>query len=298
MKKISDIGEFGFIDLIKKQIGSSSIIKGIGDDTAVVNFSADKYLLLTTDMLVEGVHFTRAMSAKAIGHKAIGCNISDIAAMGGLPKYAVVSIGLSGNLSIKFATDIYAGMNQLAKKFGVVIVGGDTVKSSKLIINVALTGEVKKDKVVLRSGAKKGDQIFVTGALGKSFSSGRHLTFTPRLLPSQYLVKHFKPTAMIDISDGLAADLGHVLEESNVGAIIDEKCIPRHQGASFNNALHDGEDFELLFTLSRAQAQRLKSKKDFKFYHIGEITSDKNKLRLIDKFGQSRILGQKGFVHF
>jgi thiamine-monophosphate kinase len=248
--KLSDLGEFGLIERIKKQAGSfPSGIKGIGDDTAVVPLSSTKHLLLTTDMLLEGVHFTLKMPAAAIGHKAIASSISDIAAMGGVPKYAVVSLGVPASVSWPVVSKIYQGMQRTAKKFGVGIVGGDTVKSKKIIINVALTGEVKKSEVIYRSGAHVGDQVFVTGPLGKSLLSGWHLCFNPRAIEAQYLVKKYKPTAMIDISDGVIADLGHILSESRVGAVIDEDLIPKRRGAQLKEALYDGEDFELLFTL-------------------------------------------------
>ncbi len=296
---LSQIGEFGFIDLIRSQMKLSPlVIKGIGDDAALVQSPKGKMLVLTTDMLVEGVHFTKDMPPEGIGHKALGCNISDIAAMGGVPLYALVSLGISGKIPVSFIKKIYEGMEQLARRYGVSIVGGDTVKSDKMIINVALIGEVNPGQAVLRSGAKVGDWIFVTGPLGKSLSSQGHLKFIPRLKESQYLIKHFPPTAMIDVSDGLAADLGHILEESHVGAILDEAKIPRRFKASLRNVLYDGEDFELVFTLPPSRAERLlKASHPFKFYGIGEIVKG-TALQLKNKKGQCRVLSKKGFVHF
>ena len=298
---LSTIGEFGLIDLLKKKIKiSRRVIQGIGDDTAVVSFDSQKYLLLTTDMLTEGVHFTKKMPAFWIGHKALACNLSDIAAMGGWPRYALVSLGIPASLSVDFVKDLYIGMEKLARKFGVSIVGGDTNKSGKIVINVALAGEVKKKDLVLRQGAREGDQIFVTGALGRSFKSGRHLKFMPRLLEARYLVENFKLTSMIDISDGLAADLGHILEASSVGARLWENQIPRRAKAALPDALYDGEDFELIFTLPRAEADRLfKSKNSkFLFYPIGEIVSFQEGLKLITKQGKIVSLKKKGFAHF
>ncbi|HLD70101.1 MAG TPA: thiamine-phosphate kinase [Candidatus Omnitrophota bacterium] len=156
--KISQIGEFGFIDLIRKNAPQTKdVVKGIGDDAAVLSVGGSCHQLFTTDMLLEDVHFTREANPRAIGHKALACNISDIAAMGGLPSSAVVSIGLPGDLEIDFVKEIYRGMNVLAKRFKVAIVGGDTVKSKKIIINVALLGWVKKQELVTRSGARRGD---------------------------------------------------------------------------------------------------------------------------------------------
>ena len=299
-KKISDLGEFGFIELIKKNMAIfGSVIKGIGDDAAVVSSVKNKEILLTTDMLLEGVHFTLKMPASGIGHKAMAVNISDIAAMGGLPRYALVSLGVPQNFSWKILSAIYQGMNNTALKFGVSIVGGDTIKSDKLIINVAMVGVADKNKIVLRSGAKPKDKIFVTGLLGNSLKSGRHLTFTPRMKESQYLIKNFKPTSMIDISDGIIGDLGHIIKESHAGAILYENAIPRHKGATLKNALYDGEDFELLFTLPARESQKLKAvKTPFHFYEIGEITEDKGKMLLLDKKSILKNIHQKGYTHF
>ncbi len=294
--KISKLGEFGLIELLKKYKGSGApVIKGIGDDTAVVPLNARRVLLLTTDMLMEDVHFTRRMPPRSIGRKALACSISDIAAMGGVPRYALVSLGVPGNLSWAFVRDLYNGMDVLARKFGVAIVGGDTIKSKKIVVNVALTGEAGKDEVVYRGGARPGDQIFVTGPLGKSLSTGWHLKFIPRIKEAQYLVRHVKPTSMIDISDGLAADLGHILEESKVGAVLDEKRIPRRVGASLRQALYDGEDFELLFTVSSRKAVLLKGQK---FYPIGEIVPRTEGLALRTKSGKLTKISPRGYTHF
>lgn len=301
MKALSKLGEFGLIDLIRRMVNEGKgVIKGIGDDTAVLSYNARKHLLFTTDMLAEGVHFTRAMGGRSIGYKALACNISDIAAMGGCPTFAVISLGVPPNLEVGFALDIYKGMNILAKKFKVAIVGGDTIKSAKIIINVALLGEVIKHRLVTRAGAKIGDMIFITGPLGRSLQTGKHICFTPRLKESQYLVKNFKPTAMIDISDGLAADLGHILEESRGGAVIHGAQVPRNKNASLDQALFDGEDFELLFTLPRTQGQRLLKTRHnpFRFYPIGEIVHRNQGLSLLDPKGRKRNLLSKGFKHF
>ncbi len=271
------------------------MVRGIGDDTAVVPLDAKRYLLLTTDMLMEGVHFKRNAPPRLIGHKALACSISDIAAMGGRPRYALVSLGVPGNLSWAFVRDLYKGMDALARESGIAVVGGDTIKSAKLVINVALAGEANKADVVYRSGARPGDLIFVTGPLGKSLSTGWHLKFVPRVKKSRYLVRRVKPTAMIDISDGLAADLGHILEESKVGAVLEEKRIPRRAGASVRQALYDGEDFELLFTVSRRKAALLKRNK---FYPIGEIVHRSKGLALRNKSGKLTKISKRGYTHF
>jgi thiamine-monophosphate kinase len=277
--KISKLGEFGLIEVLKKYAPvSKMVIKGIGDDAAVLPYSKAEYLLLTTDMLAEDTHFTRRMSSQAIGHKALACSISDIAAMGGYPTFAVVSLGVPKDLPVRFIKDIYKGIQRTAKAFNISIVGGDTIKSEKIIINVALLGLVQKKNLITRDGARAGDIIFVTGPLGGSFKSGRHLNFTPRLAQARFLVEKFTPSAMMDISDGLAGDLNHILKASRVGASLDHACIPRHKKVTLLQALNDGEDFELLFTLSPKTASLLMDwqvkKRSFYFYPIGTITPD------------------------
>jgi len=276
---ISQLGEFGLIEALQKYAPvARTVIKGIGDDAAVLPYSKDKYLLFTTDMLIEDGHFTRQMPPQAIGHKALACNISDIAAMGGLPTFGVVSIGVPKNLPVRFIEDVYKGMQKTARDFHVSIVGGDTIKADKIVINVALLGEVEKKYLVTRNGAKPKDRIFVTGPLGGSFQSGRHLDFTPRLVQGRFLAENFKPSAMMDISDGLAGDLNHILKASKVGARLDLEAIPKNKGVSLSQALGDGEDFELLFTLSPNQARKLMdwqiARKSFYFYPVGTITAD------------------------
>ena len=300
-KKLSHIGEFGLIDWIQKtaHIGKD-VRKGIGDDTAVLPWTATQYLLFTTDMIAEGVHFTSDTSPHLIGRKVLACNISDIAAMGGLPTAAVVSLGVRGNLPVRFVKELYRGIYRLAGIFKVGVVGGDTVKSDKLAINVALLGEVAKSHLLLRSGAGVGDIIFVTGPLGRSFPSKKHLTFIPRVRESQFLVESAKPSAMIDISDGLAGDLGHIVKASRVGAFLYADQIPRNKGATLNEALYGGEDFELLFTLPLPKAKRLKkiSARRFSFYPIGQIVEKEQGLQLINAKGRKQRLSTRGFTHF
>ncbi len=278
-KSVASLGEFGLIDALKRYAPlSKRVIRGIGDDTAVLAYTKDKYQLFTTDMMAEGVHFTRRMKPQAIGYKALACNISDIAAMGGVPTFAVISIGLPKNVPVKFVEDLYKGMQAVAHEFGVSIVGGDTIKSDKIVINVALLGEVEQKNLVTRDEAQKGDWVFVTGPLGGSLKSGKHLTFTPRVDQARFLVKHYKPSAMMDISDGLAGDLNHILKASNVGVCLDETLIPRYKTVTIEQALSDGEDFELLFTLESEKAAKLlhwqENQKAFFFYPIGIITDD------------------------
>ena len=171
-KKIKDIGELGLIRKLSQAISTDkSVIKGIGDDAAVIKFTSGKYLLFKTDMVVEGEHFTSKTPARLIGRKALARNISDIAAMGGIPTYAVISLGIPPIAKAAYAMELFRGINEIAKKFHINIVGGDTSRASRIVISIALLGWVEKSKLVLRSTARKGDLIFTTGNLGASFKT-------------------------------------------------------------------------------------------------------------------------------
>jgi len=298
--KLSQIGVFGLINIIQKRAYTKKdVIVGIGDDTAVVKFNSKDLVLFTTDMLSEGVHFTKRSKPQDIGYKALACNISDVAAMGGLPDSAVVSLGMLPGMNAGYAKGILRGINKLAKKFKVSIVGGDTIRSDRIVINVALLGIVKKKNLVLRSGAKDGDIIFTTGSLGGSLRTGKHLRFIPRIKESQYLVEKYKPSSMIDISDGLAADLGHIVKQSSVGAFLYRDQIPVVSKASLRNALYDGEDFELLFTLSPLKAGKvMKSSSKYTFFPIGQIVKKYKGIGLVNPDGKITKLKKTGFDHF
>ena len=287
--RIAELGEFGLIKTLAGVLPKAPAgIKGIGDDTAVLPYTKDQHLLLTTDMMAQDVHFTLKMDAAAIGHKALACNISDIAAMGGVPTYAVVSLGLPVTTPVAWVKRVYQGMAKTAKAFGVSVVGGDTIKSKQVMINVALLGEVKKTHLTLRCGAKPKDWVFVTGPLGGSLKSGRHLTFTTKVKQAQFLVKQFKPSAMLDISDGLAGDLNHLLKASQVGVKLWLDAIPLHAGVGIQEALADGEDYELVFTLNPKDAAQLMhqqfKQRMFDFFPIGEIVKDKSKLVHVNSY--------------
>jgi len=251
-------------------------------------------------MLIEGVHFkSRGIEACRIGHKALARNLSDIAAMGGVPKYAVVSIGLRPGLGLSFVDGISKGILSLAKKFGVNIVGGDTCRSDRLVIDISLIGEVRKKDLLLRSGAKIGDLIFVTGSIGGS-RKGKHLDFIPRLDESRQLVSNFKINSMIDVSDGLLLDLWRVMDASGVGSRIYELLIPLSKGAgTFDKAIEEGEDFELLFTMSPKEAMKAaKLKLKTPVSLIGQVIDKRERFRLVDRTGKEKLLKPKGFLHF
>jgi thiamine-monophosphate kinase len=305
-------------DLIARLTGSlpsnSSVVVGAGDDCAVLESGhSGRYLLLKTDAVVEGVHFTADATPEQIGHKALGRCLSDIAAMAGKPTAALVTIALPKDFKAKFIEQIYAGINRLAQRHGVAIVGGETTSNpERLLISISMLGEVQKDRCILRSGAKDGDALFVTGELGGS-RSGKHLDFEPRLAEALWLASHFPIHAMMDISDGLAGDLRHLLRSSGVGAELLERAIPISRAARLLAraessakppllaALTDGEDFELLFAAPGKCAVPLldawnKQFPALRLSCIGKITAARG-LKLRDKTG-IRSLEAHGYVHF
>jgi thiamine-monophosphate kinase len=296
---ITKIGEFGLIERFKKAIKTdSSVIKGSGDDCAVLKFDRDRYQLFTCDMLVEGVDFTLKDNPYLVGRKALAASISDIAACGGWPRQALVSLAMPKNSSLNLADKIARGIFDLARAYKINLVGGDLSRARQVMIDVSVLGLVEKRCLVLRSGAKKGDIIFVTGSLGGSIR-GKHLRFRPRLKEARFLVENFKINALIDISDGLAQDLGHILKESSQGAVIYEDLIPLSKTArDLDDALYMGEDFELLFTLAPRQAKKMLQKGTANFKPIGEIVDKKYGLRLITKNNREKALKPKGFSHF
>lgn len=311
--KIEQIGEFGLIAEIKKMLHSDHrVVKGIGDDCAVLHSTKKGwYDLLTIDTIFEGVHFNLNDAPEKIGWKAMAVNISDIAAMGGIPAHAVVSLGIPDKYTVAKIHALYRGIRKAALKFSINIVGGDTIRSpERLVVTVALIGSVEKSRIALRSGAKPGDVIYLTGDIGGSIL-GRHLTFSPRLLEARFLVQNFKINSMIDLSDGLASDMRRIMEESKVGAVINAQRIPVSLAARKNAvkcgkkpiecALTDGEDFELLFTVRKKAAKMLeikwKQKFNLKLTEIGEITK-RNELKLKDKSGRLERLNAHGYDHF
>jgi thiamine-monophosphate kinase len=296
---IKEIGEFGLIKRFRGKINTdASVIKGSGDDCAVLVFDKNRYQLFTCDMIVEGVDFTRKDDPYWVGRKALAVSVSDIASCSGLPRHCVVSLAAPADTSVKFIDRLFCGMLSIAKAYKINIVGGDLSRARQLAIDVSMLGLVEKPYLTLRRGALRGDIIFVTGELGGSIY-GKHLRFEPRLKEARFLAKNFKVNSMIDISDGLAQDLGHILKQSKAGAIIYEKLLPiSKQARSLSDALYMGEDYELLFTVSGGQAKKLLAKKLTKFRPIGEITESKFGLRLIDKKNREKIIKPKGFQHF
>lgn len=304
LRKLSVIGEFGLIEKIRRSAPSRAGVKtGIGDDTAVLATDKKADLLFTTDMLIEGRHFLRSRAtAFEIGRKAVAVNLSDIAAMGGTPTYAVVAAGLPAGLSEHYLSELYRGMRAACRPFRVAIVGGDTNRSDKIILAVTLLGTAPSSGAVLRSGARLGDALFVTGTLGGSYASKKHLRFVPRLKESTYLVRHFKVHAMMDLSDGLASDIFRLASESRVGARLDEAAVPVSKAAgNARRALTDGEDFELLFAMGPREALRLEKnwpKRLTPVRRVGRVTARGKGVVLVGRDGKARPLHESGFDHY
>ncbi|MFH1191726.1 MAG: thiamine-phosphate kinase [Candidatus Omnitrophota bacterium] len=297
--RISDIGEFGLIKRFQQRIKTGScVIKGSGDDCAVLEWDKHNYQLFTTDMIIAGVDFKKNENLVFVGRKSLAISISDIAACAGIPKHAVVALGLPRNMKVSQVDLLAKGIFDLAKEFNINIVGGDISAADKLIINVSMLGAVEKNKLCLRQDAKANDLIMVTGEFGGAIK-GKHLKFTPRLKEARFLVDNFKIHAMIDVSDGLVADLGHILKQSSVGAVLYESLIPlSKQARDIQEALCSGEEFELLFTATRDQASKIIKSAKYRFKVIGEIMPESFGLRLINYENEYSKFKFQGYRHF
>jgi len=232
---------------------SHEVLAGIGDDCAVIRPSGKTGTLelLKTDALVEGIHFAKGSALHHVGWKALCRPISDIAAMGGSPRHAMITVAAPASWRTADWNSIYRGSAKAAREFGVSVVGGETVRSpGPLFLSVALTGEVRKQHLRLRSGAQPGDLICVTGMLGGSFKSGRHLRFQPRVAEGAWLASERGVTSMMDLSDGLGSDLPKLAKESGCSYRVAEGSLPLHKGCSTEEGLSDGEDYELLLTIT------------------------------------------------
>jgi thiamine-monophosphate kinase len=329
--RLRDIGEFGFIDRIKHGclFRDRNVFKGIGDDCAVFRTSAEQLTLFTTDMLVENVHFMRrAIPAFRLGRKSLAVNISDIAAMGGIPGEALISIAIPETIDVDYLDAFYDGMKSMAREFDVNLLGGDTTASPEhLVINIAVVGEAPEAEILYRSGARVGDVVFLTGTVGSS-AAGLDIILSKRSFPAQdeLLDAHCDPrphvkagriiaglkvaNSLIDVSDGVAADLGHICAESKVGAIIDEEAVPtttvfREYCRQFNLdsrhlSLHVGEDYVLLGTVPEESAETLGEalrSKGCEFFPIGKTVAGGG-LRLRDRAGNLKEISSSGWDHF
>lgn len=242
---------------------SARTMTGPGDDCAVIRLpEPSPPQLLKADAVVEHIHFTRDMPAAAVGGKALCRAVSDIAAMGGIPGEALITLVLPPETPLPWIKGVYSGLSRAARRWGVGLAGGETSSAppgSPVVISVFLTGELLPEggAAVRRSGAKAGDVLAVTGSLGNSFVSGWHLNFTPRLVEAQWLARHFPPSAMMDLSDGLAKDLPRLAAASGCGWELDVNTLPLRKGADTNAALGEGEDYELLMTFPAGQWEAL-----------------------------------------
>ena len=336
--EINELGEFGLI----KRIGHglrhrhASTVLGIGDDAAAIDVG-DHYQLICTDMLNEGIHFDLGyMPLQHLGYKAVAVNISDIAAMNGIPKQITVNLGLSNRFSVEAVDVLYQGIQYACENFGVDLVGGDTTASrAGLILSVSAVGEVAKEKLVSRAGAQENNIVCVTGDLGAAYMGLQVLErekvtyqenpqMQPQLEKYDYIVKRqlrpearmdiihelgelgVVPTSMIDISDGLASEIFHICEQSKMGMTIYEENLPIDEltyatAAEFSVdpntcALNGGEDYELLFTISQADFAKVKNHRDIHF--IGYVSEQSKGAHLITRQQQAIPLQAQGWTHF
>lgn len=317
--KIADIGgEFEFIKRIASQkLTDKKIIKGIGDDCAVIDYSKDKYLLLTTDMMVENDHFnTSWQTPYQIGMKLMECNVSDIVTKGGTPKYGLISISIKKDTTVEFMDEFYKGIYASAEKYGVILIGGDTTHGTEYVFNLCLIGEIEKKLLRLRSMAKIGDAICVTGKLGGS-TAGLKLLLHKK---TGYLKDHLEPKsrsiqegkniakfahAMIDVSDGLGSEVRHICNESKVGAVIFHDKIPLSKTTldsaqalkldPYDFALYGGEDFQIVFTINNKDIEKLK-KIFTDFSIVGKILPAEQGICIL-KDGK-KLEVKKGYDHF
>jgi thiamine-monophosphate kinase len=311
--KVKDIGEFGLIKRITRKPKDKDILVGIGDDAAVIKIK-EGFQVLTTDCLVEGDHFRRDwFTPKQIGMKAVEINVSDIAAMGAMPKYMLVSIAIPKDLDVEYIDEIYNGMWNVSDKYNIEIIGGNMTHCNSIVISITMIGETDKKNLTLRSGAKPGDLIFVSGHLGNGRAGLR--AFQKKLtgfgkikkrylepyaqLKTSYKISPFV-NSMIDISDGLAPEIGHICDESKYGAIIFKDKIPigddvksvakKINEDGYEYALFGGEDFELVYTVSKEYIEKVSG------FLVGEITKNKD-VKLSDK-GKEIVISKCGYDHF
>lgn len=302
------MGEFDHISWIRQHTPSfPGVLIGPGDDCAMLASPVHKPWLVTTDMLLEGSHFLLTETPpRAIGRKALAVNLSDIAAMGGIPVAAVVSVGLPRQNTQAIAEELYLGLREMADRFTTAIAGGDTnTWNGGLVIAVTLFGNPGPQGAIRRQGARPGDWLFVTGPLGGSIL-GKHVDFTPRIREALALQEHAIVHAMIDISDGLSADVFHLVEESQCGAVLFAEQIPisdaarRMAGAQspLEHALSDGEDFELAFAVAPADGERLLQTQPLAgitLAHVGVFVEEP--ALFLQERGQLRRIEPRGYTH-
>lgn len=336
---VNEIGEFGLIDRMHAVLGTpadADLLAGIADDAAVYRVAPGRVHVVTTDALIEGVHFDRLiMPMEYLGFKAISVNVSDVAAMNARPRYATIALGLPNTISVEMVEAFYRGVRQACEAYGLAVIGGDTTAARAITLSVTVIGEAAEDEVVYRSGARPGDALCVTGDLGGSYAGLKVLLaqrkemenagegFQPNLDPFRYVIQRhltprarvdavrdwaergFRPTALIDVSDGLASEVHHLCNRSGCGAILHTAAIPialetRDAADSFEEdvdtyALFGGEDYELLFACAPGDLERL----DPASYNVvGEFTPPAAGVRAQTPEGATIPLEPQGFQHF
>lgn len=339
MTPISHLGEFGLIEHLTKDFPSfgSSVLKGIGDDAAVIESGGNLVEVVSTDMLLENVHFDLAyMPLRHLGYKAVVVNLSDIAAMNAIPYGITFSIGLSSRFPVEAVDELYAGIKLACEKYKVNLLGGDTTSSKQgLVISVTALGRGKKEEIVYRSGAKPNDLICVSGDVGAAYAGFLVLdreksvflgspSEQPDLTDYDYVVGRqlkpeaklglvqrlsslgVKPTAMIDVSDGIASELHHICSQSKCGAKVFASKLPidfqtvavaeEFEISSTTFAMNGGEDYELLFCVPVEHFEKIKAEKNISI--IGHITPDENVIQIILETGQAADVEAQGWQHF
>jgi thiamine-monophosphate kinase len=296
MRSLRELGEDRLLDQIFPKLKQNSwVVAGAGDDCAVVKFRGAKdWLLLKSDCVVEGIHFVAGSGARAVGWKAMMRGLSDFAAMSGVPQFALITLVIAGKKQVLWVRDLYRGLSQAARYFDVNIVGGETSDThGPTVVVVSVAGFIEPNRCVLRSGGKANDDLFVTGKLGGSIRR-RHLNFVARIEEARWLTANFKVHAMTDLSDGLGADLPRLARASRLAFSIDERALPVSRGCTAQQAIADGEDYELLFAISRRDRVRLEGMWRRKFPKLG-LT------RIGYLHQRSKIKHQtslRGYVHF
>ena len=293
---LAELGEDRLLQQITSGLSrNSSVVLGAGDDCALVRVDGrDKLLVLKTDCVVADVHFTNAAKPSAVGWKAMARPLSDFAAMSAVPEFALVTIITPSSTKVAWLTALYRGLTTAAERFGVAIVGGETSATrGRLAISVSVTGTAETNGWIGRSGGRAGDELFVTGTLGGSIR-GKHLRFIPRIAESLWLTKHFRVRAMMDLSDGLGADLPRLARASKVGFEVDKEAIPRTRGCTIEQAISDGEDYELLFAVAPRESEQLQASWRGRFPKL-ELTRIG---RLIRKSKIENRNLPAGYVHF
>ena len=294
--RLRDAGEDRLLEqLLPTLPRKSGIVLGAGDDCALVQpGKSGSWQVLKTDCLVEGIHFLKTTPPKLVGWKAMARPVSDFAAISGVPEFALVTLIAPAGTQLEWVRQLYRGINKAGRAFGVAVVGGETSNiKGPAVVSVSISGFVEKRRWVARCGAKPGDELLVTGRLGGSLR-GRHLNFTPRLAESRWLTQNFSIHAMMDLSDGLGADLPRLAKASGLDFEIDEATLPRNRGCTIAQAISDGEDYELLFAISPNESRSLLPRWRQKF--------PKTPLTRIGRLNRKSKIGNRklarGYTHF